>query len=71
MPEALRHHWPEYLMEAVVFVSSNAFDVMGAKAYGFQVAWVNRTQAPADELGLVPDLVLSRLDELPPVFPAA
>jgi 2-haloacid dehalogenase len=57
--------------EAVIFVSSNAFDVMGAKAYGFQVAWVNRTQAPADELGLVPDLVLSRLDELPPAFPAA
>lgn len=57
--------------EAVIFVSSNAFDVMGAKAYGFQVAWVNRTHAPADELGLVPDLVLSRLDELPPAFPAA
>jgi len=56
--------------EAVVFVSSNAFDVMGAKAYGFQVAWVNRTQAQADELGLAPDLVLSHLDELPQAFPA-
>jgi 2-haloacid dehalogenase len=56
--------------EAVVFVSSNAFDVMGAKAYGFQVAWMNRTQARADELGLAPDLVLSRLDELLQAFPA-
>lgn len=28
---------------AVVFVSSNVLDVMGAKAYGFQVVWVNRT----------------------------
>ena len=56
--------------EALVFVSSNAFDVMGAKAYGFQVAWVNRTQAQADELGLAPDLVLSHLDELPQAFPA-
>ena len=56
--------------EAVVFVSSNVFDVMGAKAYGFHVAWVNRTQAQADELGLAPDLVLSRLDELPQAFPA-
>jgi len=56
--------------EALVFVSSNAFDVMGAKAYGFQVAWVNRMQAQADELGLAPDLVLSHLDELPQAFPA-
>jgi 2-haloacid dehalogenase len=56
--------------EAIVFVSSNAFDVMGAKAYGFQVAWINRAHAQADELGLTPDLVLSRLDELPQAFAA-
>ena len=56
--------------EEIVFVSSNSFDVMGAKSYGFQVAWVNRTQAQADALGIVPDFVLSRLDELPQVFPA-
>jgi 2-haloacid dehalogenase len=56
--------------EAIVFVSSNAFDVMGAKAFGFQVAWVNRAQAQADELGLAADIVLSRLDELPQAFPA-
>jgi 2-haloacid dehalogenase len=55
--------------EAIVFVSSNSFDVMGAKAYGFQVAWVNRSQAQADELGLTPDLVLTRLDELVHAFP--
>ena len=57
--------------EAIVFVSSNSFDVMGAKAYGFQVAWVNRTNTQADELGLEADIVLSRLDELPHAFPAA
>jgi 2-haloacid dehalogenase len=56
--------------ETTVFVSSNSFDVMGAKAYGFQVAWVNRTHAQADVLGIAPDFVLSRLDELPEVFPA-
>ena len=55
--------------EGIVFVSSNTFDVMGAKAYGFQVAWINRAGAEADELGIEPDLVLSRLDELPPAFP--
>jgi 2-haloacid dehalogenase len=56
--------------EEIVFVSSNAFDVMGAKAYGFQVVWINRTGAQADALGLVPDRVLSHLDELPQAFPA-
>jgi 2-haloacid dehalogenase len=56
--------------ETTVFVSSNSFDVMGAKAYGFQVAWINRTNAQADELGIVPDIVLSRLDELSHAFPA-
>jgi 2-haloacid dehalogenase len=56
--------------EGIVFVSSNSFDVIGAKAYGFQVAWVNRTHAQADVLGIAPDFVLSRLDELPQVFPA-
>ena len=55
--------------EAIVFVSSNAFDVMGAKAYGFQVVWVNRAQALMDELNFAPDLVLTRLDELPAAFP--
>ncbi len=55
--------------EAIVFVSSNAFDVMGAKAYGLQVAWINRAHAQADELGIVPDTILSRLDELPAAFP--
>lgn len=57
--------------EALVFASSNSFDVMGAKAYGFQVAWINRTQAQADTLGLTPDVVLTRLDALPQAFPVA
>jgi len=65
-PEAL-----DLPKEAIVFVSSNSFDVMGAKAYGFQVAWINRTQAPADALGLTPDVVLARLDALSLAFPAA
>ncbi|HET7341115.1 MAG TPA: haloacid dehalogenase type II [Methylomirabilota bacterium] len=51
--------------EELLFVSSNAWDVAGAKAFGYQVAWCNRTGAPAEELGALPDLVVSRLDELP------
>jgi 2-haloacid dehalogenase len=57
--------------EAIVFVSSNSFDVMGARAYGFQVAWINRAQAQADDLGIAADIVLSRLDQLAHAFPAA
>jgi 2-haloacid dehalogenase len=49
----------------LLFVSSNAWDVAGAKAFGYQVAWCNRTGAPAEELGLVPDYVVTRLDQLP------
>jgi len=47
--------------EALGFVSSNCWDVIGAKAYGFPVVWVNRQGAPLDELGLVPDLEVADL----------
>ena len=54
----------------IVFVSSNAFDVIGAKAYGFQVCWCNRAGAPLDELGLPPDHTVRALDELPKLLGA-
>ena len=49
----------------LLFVSSNGWDVAGAKAFGYQVAWCNRTGAPEEELGVHPDLVLEALDRLP------
>ena len=52
-------------MSDLLFVSSNAWDVTGAKAFGYQVAWCNRAGTPAEELGLTPDYVISRLDQLP------
>jgi len=51
--------------EELLFVSSNAWDVAGAKAFGYRVAWCNRTQAPEEELGIRPDVTISRLDQLP------
>jgi len=51
--------------EELLFVSSNAWDVAGAKAFGYQVAWCNRTQAPEEELGVRADIMISRLDQLP------
>jgi 2-haloacid dehalogenase len=51
--------------QELLFVSSNAFDVIGAKAFGFQVAWINRTHALLDELGWQPDILIESLDALP------
>lgn len=47
------------------FVSSNAWDVSGAKAFGYRVCWCNRANAPTEELGIIPDLVVDRLDQIP------
>jgi len=46
------------------FVSSNGWDAMGAKSYGFQVYWINRSGAPLDRLGFKPDRVLTSLNEI-------
>jgi 2-haloacid dehalogenase len=45
----------------VVFVSSNRWDVMGASAFGFRTAWVNRARLPDEYDGLPPTAVLSDL----------
>jgi len=49
----------------LLFVSSNAWDVAGAKSFGYQVAWCNRTNAPAENLGVSADYVISSLTDLP------
>jgi 2-haloacid dehalogenase len=48
-----------------LFVSSNPWDVAGAKNFGFIVAWVNRNGAVFDQLGVTPDLVVSDLSGIP------
>jgi 2-haloacid dehalogenase len=49
----------------LLFVSSNAWDVAGAKAFGYRVAWCNRLGAPEEELGVRADYVVTTLAELP------
>jgi 2-haloacid dehalogenase len=49
----------------LLFVSSNAWDAAGAKAFGYQVAWCNRANAPDEELGIRPDAIIATLDLLP------
>jgi 2-haloacid dehalogenase len=41
--------------EKIGFVSSNCWDALGAKSYGFTVYWINRAGAPVDALGFAPD----------------
>jgi 2-haloacid dehalogenase len=48
----------------VGFVSSNCWDAMGAKSYGFNVYWINRAGAPVDRLGFKPDRLLASLNEI-------
>jgi 2-haloacid dehalogenase len=51
--------------KAIGFVSSNCWDAIGAKAFGFRTFWVNRSGAPVDRMGLEPDHVVSSLADLP------
>ena len=54
--------------EHIGFVSSNCWDALGAKSFGFNVYWINRTGAPVDKLGFAPDALLGSLGDLPEVL---
>jgi 2-haloacid dehalogenase len=57
---------------AVWLVSSNPFDIIGAKSAGLLTAWVKRDRsATFDPWGVEPDLVVSGLDQLAPLFKSA
>jgi 2-haloacid dehalogenase len=51
--------------EAILFVSSNGWDVAGAKAFGYRTCWCNRQRAPLEALGVTPDHEVDRLDQIP------
>ena len=50
--------------EEILFVSSNAWDALAAKWYGFDVFWVNRQGHPFEEIGENPDYQGSSLTEV-------
>jgi 2-haloacid dehalogenase len=50
--------------ERIGFVSSNCWDALGAKSFGFHVYWINRARAPLDRLGFRPDAEIHSLDEV-------
>jgi 2-haloacid dehalogenase len=53
------------------FVSSNSWDAVGAKAFGFTVFWINRSGAPIDRHGPPPDCMIRTLAELPSLLAPA
>ena len=55
---------------AVVFVSSNRWDVAGAAAFGFAPVWVNRGQLPDEYPGLDPVAVVADLQALADAYRA-
>ncbi|MBM7694535.1 2-haloacid dehalogenase [Peribacillus deserti] len=56
-PSAYGHaaHMLELRREELLFISSNGWDIAGAKNFGFQTAWINRTNLPMEELNILPD----------------
>ena len=50
------------------FVSSNCWDAIGAKSFGFTTFWINRTGAPVDRHGPAPDHIIPTLSDLPPLL---
>lgn len=50
--------------EQISFVSSNRWDVAGAKAFGFDVSWLQRGTLPMEELGQKPDRTIHEITEL-------
>jgi len=50
--------------EEILFVSSNAWDALGASWFGYDVFWVNRSNLPFEEIGPLPTYQGSSLSAL-------
>ena len=49
----------------ILFVSSNGWDICGASWFGYKTFWVNRADAPMEELGVMPSGQARLLSDLP------
>ncbi|MFC4559250.1 haloacid dehalogenase type II [Virgibacillus kekensis] len=47
--------------DEALFMSSNGWDISGAKNYGFNTAWINRNNLPVEELNLEPNAIYGDL----------
>ena len=50
--------------EEILFAAFAGWDAAGAKAFGYPTFWVNRLQAPDEELDAAPDMTGKDLTEL-------
>ncbi|MFK7922594.1 MAG: haloacid dehalogenase type II [Bacteroidia bacterium] len=50
--------------QEIIFVSSNTWDVAGAKSFGFHVCWLDHFGGTLDHLGVQPDYIIKNLSEL-------
>ena len=50
--------------DEILFVSSNAWDAVGAAWFGLDVAWVNRQNLPFEEIGNLPKFEISSLSKV-------
>ena len=51
--------------DEVLFLSSNGWDIAGAKNFGFHAAWINRNDLPFEAFDVEPDTVYPNLNNLP------
>jgi 2-haloacid dehalogenase len=54
----------------ILFVSSNAWDAVGATWFGYTTLWVNRAGLPPEELGTLPSHIGRSLRDVLPLLPA-
>ena len=54
--------------ESIGFVSSNSWDAVGAKAFGFHVFWINRFNRFQEQLGVTTNHEIRTLDEIEPIL---
>jgi 2-haloacid dehalogenase len=57
------NHYP-IPKDQILFVSCNAWDIIGANWFGFDTYWVNRYQLPFEKIGHAPTYIGSDLDGL-------
>jgi 2-haloacid dehalogenase len=69
-PQAYRLLLEAFALEPaeILFVSSNAWDALGATWFGFDVFWVNRAGHPFEEIGHPPRYQGSSLTKLLPIL---
>ncbi len=56
-------------IQEVRLISSNPFDIIGARSAGMQATWINRSGGLFDTLGPLPEMVIETIPELANILP--